>query len=42
MWVFIPGSELRNAGIDTDAEPPEYGIATSGTNPGAVFLRFYR
>lgn len=40
--VEIPKAALIAAGIDPDADPPEYSISTSATNPGAILLRFYR
>jgi hypothetical protein len=39
-WVFIPAVDLRKAGIDPYAAPPEY--RTWGNPRGSVFVRLYR
>ena len=40
VWVFIPADELRQAGIDPQADAPRYRLW--GRRGGSVLVRLYR
>ena len=39
-WVYIPGAELAKAGVDLNADPPDYRVW--GGRRGGCLLRFYQ
>jgi hypothetical protein len=39
-WLYVPGEELRKAGIDPKGPPPLYRVW--GTARGGIFARLYR